>query len=123
MGFIPEDKGKLAAQPIERCGAEILIEVKRDFAIGARAEAVTRSFQLLLNGFVAVELAVDGDVDALVFAGDGLIASGEIDDAEPRVTQGNAAVGGDPVALPIRTTMVKALGSTLERGFRDGAIP
>src|SRR6202021_140294 len=111
MGLIPENKGKPAAQPIERCGAEILIEVESDFAIGARAQAVTGAFEFLLNGFVAVELAIDSDVDALIFAGDGLIAGCEIDDAEPRVTHGNAAVGGDPVALPIRTTMVKALRS------------
>jgi hypothetical protein len=49
----------------------------------------------------------------LILAGDRLIAGGEIDDAEARVPQGDAAVWGDPVPLPIRSAMVEALRGTL----------
>jgi hypothetical protein len=77
-------------------------------------------FELLLEGFVAVKLSVDRDVDAVIFAGDGLIACGEIDDAEARMPQSNAAVRGDPTALAIRAAMEETLRGALERCWRDG---
>src|SRR4051794_2842159 len=70
-------------------------------------------FEFLLDGFVTVELAVDGNTSALTLAGNRLIAGGEIDDAEARVPQGNAAVWRDPVPLPIRSAMMEALRGTL----------
>ena len=76
---------------------------------------MARLFEFLSDGFVAVELAVDRDVDALIFAGDGLIAGSEIDDAEARMPQGHPAVRGDPLALAIRAAMVEALRGALER--------
>ena len=48
-----------------------------------------------------------------VFAGDRLIAGGQVDDAEPRMPEGNAAVGRDPMALPVGAAMIEALGGPL----------
>jgi len=65
------------------------------------------------------EFAVDDDPDLFVLACDRLISCCEIDDAEPRVPKTNAAVWRYPMALPIRTAMIEALGGPLQRYFRD----
>jgi hypothetical protein len=64
---------------------------------------------------------VDDDASALAFAGDGLIASCEIDDAESRMPECDPPVSRDPVALPVRAVMVKAFGGALDGGCRDRA--
>ncbi len=90
--FVPEDEGELAAQMLKAVDAEFLIEVKGDFAVGFGGEAVAALLQLLADGLVAVELAVDDDVGAAVFAGHGLVAGGEVDDAEAGVAEADAMV-------------------------------
>ncbi len=77
VSLIPEDEGELAAQAMKTLGTEILIEVQGDFTIGASAQVMPGLFQFALDGFVAVELAIDDDVNAAIFAGDGLVAGGE----------------------------------------------
>jgi hypothetical protein len=43
---------------------------------------MTSALQLLLDGLVIVEFAVNDNVLACVFAGDRLVTGGEVDDAE-----------------------------------------
>ena len=83
--FIPQHKSELAAQPMEAFRAEIFVEVESNFTVRPGTKAMACSFELLLDGFVAIELAVDHDPGALTFTGDRLVAGGEIDDAEPRM--------------------------------------
>src|SRR5689334_1211524 len=84
--------------------------MKRDLAVGSGAQAMAGPFQFLLDRFVAIELAVADDRRASVFAGDRLIAGGEIDDAEARVAQTHFAVGAQPVTLAVRAAMLQACG-------------
>ena len=120
VSLIPEDEGELAAQAMKTLGTEILIEVQGDFTIGASAQVMPGLFQFALDGFVAVELAIDDDVNAAIFAGDGLVAGGEVDDAEAGVAQGDFSVGGDPVAPAVGATVVEALRGSLKGDFGDG---
>ena len=84
---------------------------------------MTRLFEFPLDRFIAIEFAVDHDPNLFVFACDRLISCCEIDDAEPCVPKTNAAVWRNPVALPIRTAMIEALGSPLQGCFRDRLAP
>ena len=63
-----------------------------DLAVRPRAQAVTRLLEFALDCFVAVEFAVDDDAGLSVLACDRLIPGREIDDAEPRVAESDAAV-------------------------------
>ena len=119
VDFVPEDESELAAQAMEACGAEVFVEMQRDLAVGAGAQAVACALRVPAGWLVTVELAVDDDVRAFVLAGDRLVAGGEIDDAEPRVTESNAAVWADPVALPIGTAMIEAARGAFKRRHRD----
>ena len=98
---IPEDEGEFTTQLMETLRSEVLVEVKRDLAIRAGAQAMSRPFQAPLRGLIAVELAVDDDLTAAIFTRDGLRAGGEIDDAEPRMSETHPSVGRDPVLLTI----------------------
>ena len=40
VAFIPEDEGELAAKLVQTMGAEFLVEMESDLAVGAGAEAV-----------------------------------------------------------------------------------
>src|SRR6185437_8891260 len=77
--------------------------------------------QLALDPLEIVELAIDDDMQPLVFVGDGLIACLEVDNAEPRVSEGDAAMRSNPVPLAIRPAMVQGLHTPLERSDRNGA--
>ena len=62
------------------------------------------------NGLVTVEFAIDDDSGSFVFADDRLIARFKINDAEPGMTKSNPTVRADPMALPVGTTVMEALG-------------
>ena len=121
VGFIPKHKSEFAAQSVQALRAEIFIEMQSDLAVGSGAQAVTRLFEFALDRFIAVEFAVDDDPGLFVLAGDRLISGCEIDDAEPRVAEGNAAVGRNPVALPIGAAMIEALGGPLHAAAEIGS--
>ncbi len=62
-------------------------------------------FQAPADRLEVVELAVDDDVERLVFVGDRLIAGGQVDDAQPRVSEARAPVRGRPGRLVVRAAM------------------
>ena len=83
------------------------------------AQLVAAADQLALDALVVVELAVDDDVQAFVFVGDRLIAGCQVDNAQPRMPQRDAAVRRDPMPLAVRPAMVQ--GWMPLRGLdRDG---
>src|SRR5262249_39052516 len=92
---------------------EIFVEMQHNFAIGTGPQVMPRTFEFTLNGFVAVELAINDDPGSLVLACDRLIAGLEIDDAEPRMAKSNPAVRADPMALPVGAAVIEALSGTL----------
>ena len=96
--------------------------MQRDLAVRARAQPVPGLLELALDRLEIVELAVDDDPRALVFAGDRLIAGRQVDDAQPRMAEGDAPIGGDPVALAVGPAMVEAPGGAFDRGRRDGRL-
>ena len=65
-------------------------------------------FELALDSFIVIELAVDDDVGAIVFAGDWLVTRGKVDDAEARMAESGPLIGTDPLALAVRAAMVEA---------------
>src|SRR4029077_14041896 len=66
-----------------------------------------------------VKLAVDDDPQALVLAGDRLLAGGQVDDAESGMTQPDPPVAGDPRPLSIRPAVGEPEGRLLQGGGRD----
>jgi hypothetical protein len=56
-----------------------------------------------------VKFAVNNDSCLLVLAGDWLITSCEVNDAEPRVAKRDPAIRRNPVALSVGAAMVEAL--------------
>src|SRR4029450_2664101 len=96
--------------------------MQRDLAVRSRSQAVPASLEFVLDCLEIVELAVDDDPRPLVFAGDGLIAGREIDDAQPRMAKGHSPVGGYPVALSVGSPMVKPPSGSFDRGGRDGCL-
>src|SRR5579884_1909898 len=93
--------------------------MQRNLAVGLGAQPVSASYELALNGLVSIELAIDDDPNALVFARDGLIAGGQVDDAEPGMAQSDLPVGRDPLPLPVGTAMVETLRCPLNYGWGD----
>jgi hypothetical protein len=97
--------------------------VQGDLAVRSRAQPVAASLELVLDRLEPVELSVDDDPGALVLAGDRLIAGREVDDAQPRMAEGHASVGRDPVALSVRSAVEEALRRSVDRRGRDGRLP
>jgi hypothetical protein len=118
VALVEQDKGEFAAQTVQALRTEIFVEMKRNLAVGAGPQAVTGSLKRPLDRLIAVELAIDDDPCPFVLAGDRLVSRRKIDDAEPRMAEADTAVRRDPIAPPIRATMMKAAGGPLERAVR-----
>ena len=119
-GLVPKHERELAAQMVQALHAEVLIEVQRDLAVGPRTQPVAAALELPLNRLETVELAVHDDARLLVLAGDRLIPGREVDDAQTRMAQPDAAVGGRPLSLPVRSAMRERLGGTGQRRRVNG---
>jgi len=74
-------------------------------------------FELALDRFIAMELSVNDYSAASIFARDGLIAGGKVNDADPSMSRGNAAVLRHPVTLPVGTAMIETPSGPLQRCF------
>ena len=72
-------------------------------AIALRAEAMTASAQLVAQLTVVVDFSIEDEGDRLVFVGERLIATGDINDAQ--TAHGQADIAVDEVAGAIRTAM------------------
>ena len=90
---------------------QVFVQVERDFAVRARAEAVPARLERRADAPVVVELAVVDDVQASVLARDRLVAFG-IGDCKERVTQSGAPGRGNPDALSVGSAVAKGGGGT-----------
>src|SRR3984885_2587890 len=95
--------------------SKILVEVKGDFAVRAGLESVTGLLKFLLYAFIIVELAIYDNLPRPVFVRDRLIASGQVNDAQPCVSKSDVPIWRYPIALAIRPAMPKSLGRLFER--------
>lgn len=84
-----------------------------DFRIAAGAEAVPERGKLAHQRLEIVDLTVEDHTDRPVFVEDRLIATGELDDREPAMTE------PDPRAVmkagTVRTTMAEKVGHPLQQ--------
>jgi hypothetical protein len=71
-------------------------------------------FKLLLYAFVIVELAVYDDLPGAVLVRDGLIASGQVNDAQACVPETDVSVRRYPIALAVRASMTKGFRRIFE---------
>src|SRR5262249_16521929 len=81
--LVPEREGELPAEAVEHSLFGLLPQVRNHFRIAMRREAMAASFQFRPQLRVFEQLAVENDVDALVFVRDRLPAVGYANDAEP----------------------------------------
>jgi hypothetical protein len=79
---------------------------------------VTAPLELALDALGVVQLAVDDDVHAAVFARDRLVARSEIDDAQSRVSESGATVRRDSLLLTVGPACSQAFGAALEIRWR-----
>src|SRR4051812_46550441 len=113
---VPEGEGELAAQLAQAGRAEVLIEVQSDLAIGASAEAVASALKVLLHALKVVKSAVDDDAQPPALAGDRLLASGQVDDAESGMPYPAPPIVGGPRPLSIRPAVGESERRLLQRG-------
>src|ERR1700722_20194331 len=95
-------------------GAEFLVQMQRNLAVRTRSKQMSAPLQFASLAFEVIELAVDDDVNPLVLVRDRLIAGGEVNDAQPCMTEPDALVGRRPNALAVRTAVVKGFGGALQ---------
>lgn len=97
--------------------------MKRDLAVGRRAQTVAGGQQFPSHAIVFVEFTVDNDVQALILVCDRLITRFKVDDAQACMTHAYLAISphpesvtiGPPVAHRVRTTRDR-----LSRHWRTG---
>src|SRR5262249_50787584 len=115
IGLVPEHERELAAQLVQALRPELLVEAQGDFAVRSGAQPVALLLELALDALVVVELAIDHDVQALVLIGDRLITGDQVNDAEARVPEPDAAMWRDPLPLPVRSAMVQTARRAFQR--------
>jgi hypothetical protein len=119
---IPQRKRVLTTKMVEALGAVVFVQVQGDLTVRLRAKPVPALLEFGPDPLEIVELAVDDDMDGLVFIGDRLVTRGEVDDREPRVTQGNPTIGSDPVGASIWAAVVQHIRPRAHRVGSDGGV-
>src|SRR5262245_11917605 len=122
MRSVTEGESEFAPQVSQPMDAEVFVKMQGYLAVGARSEPVSRSLELLPDPLEVIELAVDHDPLRFVLVGDGLIPGGEVDNAEPRMTQSSEPVGREPGALTVGPAMVER-GHSVSKGIRRDRLP
>src|SRR5512135_342467 len=90
-------------------------------AVAPGLESMPARFEVGTNALEIVNLTVDGRDDASIFVRDGLPASVEVDDAEPRVAERDARTRIEPLSAIVRTAMVQAGDGSRESFAIDDA--
>jgi hypothetical protein len=119
---VPERDGELAVEPRDEIVAPLLVGVNQRLGIGLGLEAVAEGLELPAQLDVVEDLAVEDDPDRVVLVGHGLIARGEIDDAEARMRQCYRAELAHPGAVGTAMTQRAQRGFTRERACRRNSI-
>src|ERR1017187_3807541 len=94
--------------------------MNNDFGVGVGVEAMAAAFELGAEFGEIVNLAVENDPCAAVFVEDGLMASGEIDDAEAAHAEASAV--GDVKSLIVGAAVNDLVAHVVHESFRDVAL-
>src|SRR5262249_25441639 len=85
MLMVPDSQGEHAAKELDAIRPVLLEGVQDGFSVAARSVVVSGVFKRRPDVGVIEDLAVIGDPELAGLAGHGLMAGGDIDDAEPPV--------------------------------------
>ena len=108
VGLVPEREGEHPAQPLHELEAEFLVRVDDGLRVRPGREGMPARLELSRQLEEVVDLAVEDHGDGAGLVVDRLVARGEVDNAQPPVSQSHArpdvrAVGVRPaVAQDIR---------------------
>ena len=61
-----------------------------------------------------IKLAIDGDVNPVVLVCDRLITGHQVNNAQPRMTETDASILGNPDAAAVGTAVVKSFGHAVQ---------
>jgi hypothetical protein len=75
--------------------------MQSDLTVGPCSKLVPPLLKFPPLALEIVKFSVDDNPNAVVFVGDGLVAGGQINDAQARMTQGDTMVGGNPGSLAV----------------------
>jgi len=95
--------------------------MNNDFGVGVRAEAMAATFEIGAKVGKVVDLAVENDPGAAVFVEDGLVAAGEVDNAEAAHAETGAV--GNVKSLIVGSAVHDLLAHVVHESFGDVALP
>src|SRR5882762_5432240 len=93
---VPDSERKLPIHALQARGAVLLIKVQQDLGIRVGPEPVSATLQVGTQLRIIEDLSVEHDPPRAVLVGDGLPATGDIDDAEPRASHRGSSVAIHP---------------------------
>ena len=120
FGLIVDGEGEHATQFLDAVGAHFFVEMNNDFGVGVGVEAMAAAFELGAEFGKVVNLAVENDPCAAIFVEDGLMASGEVDDAEPAHAETSAV--GDIESLVVGAAIHDLVAHMVHESFGDVAL-
>ena len=105
--LVGDQYGELAAQRVDRTQAALQVEVKRDLAVAFGSKPRAATAELVADMAIAIELAVDRDVDVAGLVGHRLFAIAQADNGQPGMAEEKATVLRRPGSMTVGSTMVK----------------
>src|SRR6185312_2799554 len=84
---IPDGKCEHAAKVIDRRCTPLLVRMHDRFGIGTSRVSMAGRFEACANVAVVIDFAVEDDPDRLIFIRQRLMPGGEINDAQPAMTE------------------------------------
>jgi hypothetical protein len=119
--LIPESHREHPAQPVDERGAPLLVEVDDRLGVACAREPMTACTQFPSKRVKVEDLAVEHKFRGADLIGAGLMAAGEIDNAEPTHAEGNpATVEVTRLVWAPMTHHVRHCEQTLSRNRRIG---
>src|SRR5262249_50446819 len=103
---IPDGEGEHAVEAAQALGPPFLVGVQDHLGVAARAEDVAAGLQLGAQVEEVIQLAVVDDAASPVLVPNGLLAAGQVDDAEAANAEEEAA--GVPRAALVGPAVVDA---------------
>jgi hypothetical protein len=114
VAAVRDHRRELPAQVASEVHPLAEVQVQRDLAVGVGLERAALGTQAFADGLVAVELAVDDELDVAAGVRHRLGTVAETDDREAGMAEEPAAVGGNPLAHRVGTPVMKRLEGTVE---------
>lgn len=107
--FVGDDDRELATQPVHEVTAELLVQAQRDLAVRVGDELPALRRELLPDGAVPVQLAVDHAMHVAGVIDQRLVAVRQPDDAEAYVPEHHPTVAREPPGGVVGTAMCDAI--------------